>query len=499
MGKKVYEYGCAMLYVDFPEIEYLHSMINKSDLHSNGKEYEPHITLLYGFNHEPGLVDGVKSIISTFNFNTLISNNIGLFKNEDFDVIKLEIEDRTLRSINRELKEFSHVSLYPNYNPHLTIAYLKPGKGEEYLKIFREHGFDLFYLEPSHVIYSYPDKDKKQTVKHKINIKMPLNKKSDAESYIKDFMKSKASQFKGKSREDIKKMALAAYYDSKNKSELKEAIKDYFKGFREDILESEGKYSHINFKPPQSVANAAKRGLEYRKKNNGKGGLSKKQASKQGIGSGVQRAIDLKNRDNLSPETIKRMVSFFARHAKNKSIGKGKKAWEDKGHVAWLLWGGDPGKSWAEKIKAQMDKADEKSKNETRSVVKELLEENFDIKYQVINPNIIFTKFKEAELISHYKHLTTSSYSEHKALGDFYESIVELTDDILETVLKDDKSKLQCSSINVDFSTDCVSFLHRFKTYVIICEQSCSRESVKDVLIQTEKLIDQTLYLLTLQ
>jgi hypothetical protein len=126
----------------------------------------------------------------------------------------------------------------------------------------------------------------------------------------------------------------------------------------EDLIDTylrEGKYDGIDFKPPSSVAKAAKKGLELRKKY-GKGGLSRKQASKQGIGSGVARATTLSNRDNVSPKTIKQMVAFFNRHEKNKEHDSE----DDAGWIAWLLWGGDPGRSWAERIKKQMEKADER-------------------------------------------------------------------------------------------------------------------------------------------
>jgi hypothetical protein len=114
-------------------------------------------------------------------------------------------------------------------------------------------------------------------------------------------------------------------------------------------------YSEIDFVPPQSVADAAARGLALRKKS-GRGGLSTKQAAKEGIGSGVARAVSLKNRQRLSPSTIGRMVSFFARHSaykKNHTTNP-----PSASLVSWLLWGGDPGRAWAEKIKAQMDRRD---------------------------------------------------------------------------------------------------------------------------------------------
>lgn len=122
------------------------------------------------------------------------------------------------------------------------------------------------------------------------------------------------------------------------------------------------KYDHIDFKPPQSVADAAAKGLEYRAKASpsNKGGLTPAEAAEEGIGSGVQRAVNLKNRDNISPEVIKQMTAFFARHEKNKGVAPEHRnePWNDKGNVAWLIWGGDPGRAWAEKVKAQMEAAD---------------------------------------------------------------------------------------------------------------------------------------------
>ena len=136
------------------------------------------------------------------------------------------------------------------------------------------------------------------------------------------------------------------------------------RGWQPIATKQASKYDHINFTPPESVANAAAKGLEYRQKASpsNKGGLTPSQAAQEGIGSGVQRAVNLKNRNNLTPETIKKMVGFFSRHEKNKGVKPENKGepWNDKGHVAWLLWGGDPGRAFANKVKKQMDAADAK-------------------------------------------------------------------------------------------------------------------------------------------
>jgi hypothetical protein len=102
------------------------------------------------------------------------------------------------------------------------------------------------------------------------------------------------------------------------------------------------------YKPPASVAREAARGLELRREH-GRGGLSAKQASEHGIGSGVQRAVNLKNRDELSLNTVKRMKNFFNRHRTYKERGYHRDR-TSASYISWLLWGGDAGDKWAQRI-----------------------------------------------------------------------------------------------------------------------------------------------------
>lgn len=100
-----------------------------------------------------------------------------------------------------------------------------------------------------------------------------------------------------------------------------------------------------SFRPPTTVAKAARRGLALRE--------SVAPSRRGGTSVGVARARDLANRRPISLDTIGRMVSFFARHEVDKQ-GKGWKQGEEgypsKGLQAWLLWGGDPGRAWAGRI-----------------------------------------------------------------------------------------------------------------------------------------------------
>jgi hypothetical protein len=102
------------------------------------------------------------------------------------------------------------------------------------------------------------------------------------------------------------------------------------------------------FVPPQEVRSNAKRGLELRKKHN-----------RGGTEVGVARARDLSNGSALPLDTIKRMNSYFSRHEVDKK-GEG---WgvDSAGYIAWLLWGGDAGWSWAKKIIREQENKEKSS------------------------------------------------------------------------------------------------------------------------------------------
>lgn len=106
-----------------------------------------------------------------------------------------------------------------------------------------------------------------------------------------------------------------------------------------------------SYKPPKGVQSNAKRGLEMRERY-GRGGLSTQEAGRQGIRSGVARARDLANGKSLSLQTIRRMRAFFERHERNKD-SRTESGEPGAGAIAWLLWGGDAGRRWANGVLRQ--------------------------------------------------------------------------------------------------------------------------------------------------
>jgi len=166
-----YDYGCAMVYFKFPELEDIHKLINKEDTYTEdedksfGLEDEPHCTLLYGLHKEVSKQD-VESVLDNYTFHTCKLTNPSLFENEKYDVLKFEVRGDNLNEINSDLKEFPHTTSYPDYNPHLTIGYLKPGTGQKYADKIKEI-YDDIWLAPQFCVYSTPSGEK-----HKISIKI---------------------------------------------------------------------------------------------------------------------------------------------------------------------------------------------------------------------------------------------------------------------------------------------------------------------------------------
>ncbi len=98
-----------------------------------------------------------------------------------------------------------------------------------------------------------------------------------------------------------------------------------------------------NPKPPERVRAVARKALEDRAEH-GRGGTE----------VGVARARDLANGRGIPPETLRRMRSFFARHAVDP-----KRDPTSAASIAWRLWGGDSGRTWVE---SQLRRIDRKPK-----------------------------------------------------------------------------------------------------------------------------------------
>jgi hypothetical protein len=105
------------------------------------------------------------------------------------------------------------------------------------------------------------------------------------------------------------------------------------------------KAMELTFTPPPAVRRAARLALDIR---------SRMPRSGRGMTMiGVARARDLSNGRPVSVDTLRRMLSYFARHEVDKQGG----SWRTrgKGWQAWHGWGGDAGRIWARRMLQRID------------------------------------------------------------------------------------------------------------------------------------------------
>ena len=133
------------------------------------------------------------------------------------------------------------------------------------------------------------------------------------------------------------------------------------------------KGENINLTPTEAMAEEAQRFLDWRA-----------EGEKGGTDVAVARARQLVNRQELSPETVRRMHSFFSRHEVDKEaegFRPGEDGYPSPGRVAWAAWGGDPGQSWARGKAASLDRIDGEERalrEELSGAVKEGLQKKVD-------------------------------------------------------------------------------------------------------------------------
>jgi hypothetical protein len=137
----------------------------------------------------------------------------------------------------------------------------------------------------------------------------------------------------GHSKESAIRICKSSLFGSKKKSDSQ---------YKTYLSSEEGN------KPTSGMKSAAARALKWHEEGH-KGGTS----------IGLGRAHQIVNGENLSNSTVKRMYSFFARHAVDKKAPGFNSGPEfpSPGRVAWDLWGGDSGASWSKAKAARMDKS----------------------------------------------------------------------------------------------------------------------------------------------
>ena len=113
-----------------------------------------------------------------------------------------------------------------------------------------------------------------------------------------------------------------------------------------------GDYSDLNFKIPDGVKKQAQMGLDMSREYN-RGGTS----------VGKNTANYLVNNTIAAPQKVRHIAKYFPRHEVDlrtpANSRTGADGYPGAGLIAWKLWGGDAGRTWATKLVDAMNRRDE--------------------------------------------------------------------------------------------------------------------------------------------
>ena len=113
----------------------------------------------------------------------------------------------------------------------------------------------------------------------------------------------------------------------------------------------------IDLQPTEAMQREAAIGLRFREEF-GRGGTA--------VGVGTARAI--LSGSELSVDRVRRMYAYFERHAVDKDApgwDKDDDEYPSAGKIAWLLWGGDPGRAWSTSKRNALMRIDEMNQNQS--------------------------------------------------------------------------------------------------------------------------------------
>jgi hypothetical protein len=115
--------------------------IPDADLAEDGRETEPHITVLYGLQTDEA--KDVAAIVTKYPDFRYTLGEVTIFEVNDkdsqrgggdkYDVVKIDVESPELVALHALLAKLPHADTHPVYKPHVTLAYVKSGLGKQYV------------------------------------------------------------------------------------------------------------------------------------------------------------------------------------------------------------------------------------------------------------------------------------------------------------------------------------------------------------------------------
>lgn len=136
-------------------------LYTEEDNEDYGLEKQSHVTLVPCLDNDID-IDKLKSYLKPIKEYDIVLTDISKFECEKFDVLKCAVKSKALKDTNKEIVDkFETHSEYKDYNPHMTIAYMKKGMADKYLKKILDK---LILLKAKNFNFSYFDGDKDKNI-----------------------------------------------------------------------------------------------------------------------------------------------------------------------------------------------------------------------------------------------------------------------------------------------------------------------------------------------
>ena len=116
-----------------------------------GFEKESHVTLAPCLDSDVD-INKLKELLLPLKEYKCILNNISIFENDNYDVLKADVKCPNMHKTYNKIKEnFELHSAYKEYHPHMTIAYMQKNISDKYIcKLLNK----ITMLEPTNFRFS---------------------------------------------------------------------------------------------------------------------------------------------------------------------------------------------------------------------------------------------------------------------------------------------------------------------------------------------------------
>lgn len=133
------QHSFATTHIELPKaiaskIKEIANAIPDQDLAEDGRETNPHITVKYGLHRSTAY--GLRGMLNDEMPSRFRMGNLKVFPStpdRQSDVVVAAVDSPDLHRLNAKVSEsVPHTTTFPDYMPHATVAYLKPGMGQKY-------------------------------------------------------------------------------------------------------------------------------------------------------------------------------------------------------------------------------------------------------------------------------------------------------------------------------------------------------------------------------